>query len=276
MPLPEDFAFSQSALQDYADCARRFELRYVRDVRWPALETQSALEHETQTQKGQTFHHLVHQHALGVPAATLEATLPNHNDDDEELRAWWQRYLQWQTQQKQWAAERYPEITLTAALDENLLMAQYDLIVKQTDGSFLIVDWKTGKPANRARLASRMQTLVYPFVLKHAGDWLNDGQSIQAERIRMVYWFAADGSQLEFKADAETMQRDEMRLRQLLSDIGKDYEWALTEDKKKCRFCVYRSLCERGDVAGALDELEDDELADTVNLDFEAIEEIAF
>ena len=52
MPLPEDFAFSQSALQDYADCARRFELRYVRDVRWPALETQSALAHETQTQKG--------------------------------------------------------------------------------------------------------------------------------------------------------------------------------------------------------------------------------
>ena len=274
MPLPEDFAFSQSALQDYADCARRFELRYVRDVRWPALETQSALEHETQTQKGQTFHHLVHQHALGVPATALEATL----GDDEELRAWWQRYLQWQTQLP---AERYPEITLTAALDENLLMAQYDLIVKQTDGSFLIVDWKTGKLANRARLAARMQTLVYPYVLRHAGGWLNNGQPnhqelIQAERIRMVYWFAADGSQLEFKADAETMQRDETRLRQLLNDINNDFEWALTEDKKKCRFCVYRSLCERGDVAGALDELEDDELTEAINLDFESIEAVAF
>ena len=271
MPLPEDFAFSQSALQDYADCARRFELRYVRDVRWPALETQSALAHETQTQKGQTFHHLVHQHALGVPAEVLEVTL-----DDEELRAWWQRYLQWQTQQTQWAVERYPEITLTAALNENLLMAQYDLIVKQADGSFLIVDWKTGKPANRTRLAARLQTLVYPYVLRHAGDWLNEGQPIPPERIRMIYWFAADGSQLEFKADAETMQRDEARLRQLLNDIGNDFEWALTEDKKKCRFCVYRSLCERGDVAGTLDELEDDELAEVINVDFDAIEEVAF
>ena len=269
MPLPEDFAFSQSALQDYADCARRFELRYVRDVRWPALETQSALEHETQTQKGQTFHHLVHQHALGVPAAALEATL----GDDEELRAWWQRYLQWQTQLP---VERYPETTLTATLDESLLMAQYDLIVKEADGSFLIVDWKTGKPATRARLAARMQTLVYPYVLRHAGNWLNDGQPIPPERIRMVYWFAADGSQLEFTATDETMQRDEARLRQLLTDINNDFEWALTEDKKKCRFCVYRSLCERGDIAGTLDELEDDELAEVINVDFDAIEEIAF
>ena len=71
MNLPDDFVFSQSALQDYVDCPRRFELRYLLDVRWPALETEPALQHEIGMMKGQEFHHLLHQHALGVPAEAL-------------------------------------------------------------------------------------------------------------------------------------------------------------------------------------------------------------
>ena len=91
MSLPEEFVFSQSALQDYIDCPRRFELRYLLDVRWPALETASALEHETHMLKGQEFHRLLHQHAVGIPAQTLEATLR-----DDEIRTWWEQYLHWQ------------------------------------------------------------------------------------------------------------------------------------------------------------------------------------
>ena len=180
----------------------------------------------------------------------------------------------------QWQASlpntRYPELTLTAPLGEHLLMAQYDLIVKQADGNFLIVDWKTGKPAKRARLAERMQTLVYLYVLSQAGAWLNDNQPIPPERIRMVYWFATDGSQLEFAANAETMLRDETRLATLLTSIANEYEWALTQNERTCRFCVYRSLCERGVEAGALDELDDDEFIEPLAVDFDAIEEIAF
>lgn len=269
MSLPADFIFSQSALQDYADCAQRFELRYVREVRWPALETQSALEFETHSQKGQTFHHLLHQHTLGVPVTALAATL-----EDEELRTWWERYLQWQSAL---GATRWPELTLSAPLGERVLMAQYDLIVKDAAGNFLIVDWKTGKPAKRATLANRMQTLVYPYVLSRAGDWLNDGQPILPERIRMIYWFATDGSALEFKTNAASLLHDETRLMQLLDGIGKDHEWAQTTNDKTCRFCAYRSLCERGIEAGSLDELEDDEeIVEPLSMDFDAIEEIAF
>jgi hypothetical protein len=50
-------------------------------------------------------------------------------------------------------------------------------------------------------------------------------------------------------------------------------------DITKCKFCTYRSLCERGDKAGDLDELESmDGLPPDQDweLDFEKIEEIAF
>ena len=271
MSLPDDFVFSQSALQDYVDCPRRFELRYIKEVRWPALETQSVQEHEAMMEQGQTFHHLLHQHALGVPAEVIEATIR-----DSEMRLWWDAYLRWQAANL--PAERHPEITLTAGLDGRLLMAKYDLIARKADGEFLIVDWKTGKSKRPAQLADRMQTLVYPFVLAGAGDWLNENTPILPERIRMVYWFAEDGRAIEFSPSAEKFQANQQRLSSLLREIETRFDFPLTADERHCRFCVYRSLCERGETAGQLDELNDDEdlLPESPSLDIDALEEIAF
>lgn len=273
MNLPEDFVFSQSALQDFADCHRRFELRYIREVQWPALETQSALDFDAAMQAGQEFHHLLHQHALGIPAEILEKTI-----NDESLRVWWQNYLDWQRENL--PAERHPEITLTASINDQLLMAKYDLIARKADGEFLIVDWKTGQfPKSPGRLADRMQTLIYPFVLSQSGEWLNDGKPISPDRIRMIYWFAQEGRAIEFPLTAEKLQATEARLISMLGEINTRTEFPLTTNERQCRFCVYRSLCERGTEAGDLSELTDgdeDELANVVSLDLDALEEIAF
>jgi len=271
MNLPDDFVFSQSALQDFAECARRFELRYINEIQWPALETQSALEFEATMQKGKEFHHLLHQHALGVPAESLEKTI-----NDDSLRLWWQHYLDWQ--QENLPAERHPEITLTAALNDQLLMAKYDLIACKPDGEFLIVDWKTGKfPKSPGRLADRMQSLIYPFVLERAGSWLNGGKPIPPERIRMIYWFAEDGRAVEFPLTAEKLGAIESRLASLLDEIRNRTEFPLTQNERLCRFCVYRSLCERGVEAGELSELNaESDPSEAISLDLDALEEIAF
>src|SRR5262245_14281080 len=271
MSLPEDFIFSQSALQDYKDCLRRFELRYIQEVKWPALETQSVQEQEAMMERWQTFHHLLHQHAIGVPAEVIEATIR-----DPQMRLWWDAYFQWQAANL--PAERHPEITLTSTLAGRLLMAKYDLIARKTDGEFLIVDWKTGKSKRRAHLAERMQTLVYPLVLALAGDWLNENKPIPPERIRMVYWFTEDGRSIEFTLSAEKFQASQRDLASLLDEIETAYEFPMTEKMHRCQFCVYRSLCMRGEAAGRLDELndEEDELPEKVSLDFDGLEEIAF
>lgn len=265
----DDLVFSQSALQDYEDCHRRFELRYLLDVRWPAQETAQALQYETGQQKGQEFHHLAHQHALGIPAEALAATI-----NDNELRAWWDSYLAWQA--KHLPADRYPELTLTAPIGEAQLMAKYDVVAKLADGTFLIVDWKTGRPQTASRLANRMQTIVYPFVLAKAGDWLNNGQPISPDRIRFVYWFAETGETVEYSLSAEKLEQDEARLASLINDITASLEFPKTADERRCRFCAYRSLCERGEIPGDLNELEDDETLDGISLDLNEIEEISF
>lgn len=269
MNLPEDFVFSQSALQDYEECARRFELRYLLDVRWPALQTEQALQYEAGQHKGQEFHHLIHQHTLGVPAAAIEATIT-----DEQLRAWWGNYLRWQPQHL--PEQRYSELTLTVPLAETLLMAKYDIVAHMPDGSFVIVDWKTGKRPKRELLARRMQTIVYPFVLSQAGDWLNNGQPILPDRIRLIYWYAEDGSTIEFQSSAEKLLADEALLASRINEIKTAFDFPKTGDERRCRFCVYRSLCERGAMAGNLDELDEDEMMSGVSLDLDEIEEISF
>jgi len=54
-------------------------------------------------------------------------------------------------------------------------------------------------------------------------------------------------------------------------------EFPLTEDEKMCRFCVYRSYCNRGAQAGQMDEAEAEmESEAAFDINFEQISEIEF
>ncbi len=66
MPLPDTFQFSQSSLQDYVDCPRRFQLRHILMQPWPALLTEDSHRFDHHVQRGRDFHRLAHQYALGI------------------------------------------------------------------------------------------------------------------------------------------------------------------------------------------------------------------
>jgi RecB family exonuclease len=147
------------------------------------------------------------------------------------------------------------------------------------DGSFLIVDWKTGKAQRRGLLAMRMLTLVYPYVLARAGGGLNDNKPIPPEQIKMVYWFAEASETVEFSSNAEKLRVDEDQLMSIIGEISARFEFPLTHELRQCRFCPYRSLCERGERAGDLQELiadgeEDD--SGKITFDLDDIEEVSF
>ena len=46
MTLPINFLFSQASLNDYVECARRFQLRYLLEQEWPAVASEPLLERE--------------------------------------------------------------------------------------------------------------------------------------------------------------------------------------------------------------------------------------
>ena len=79
---------SQSSLQDYVDCPRRFQLRYVERLSYPAIESEPTLENEKHQQEGEYFHRLVQQHLIGIPAEQI-STLAN----TPNLQRWWENFL---------------------------------------------------------------------------------------------------------------------------------------------------------------------------------------
>ena len=89
MTLPDDFVFSQSSLQDFVDCARRFELRCIEKMRYPSLEANPPLKFEEHMRQGARFHTMVQQHLAGVPANLLARSVA----DDEILSAWWDTFI---------------------------------------------------------------------------------------------------------------------------------------------------------------------------------------
>lgn len=267
---------SQSSLQDYTDCQRRFQLRYIERLDYPAIETEPALENEKHQQEGEYFHRLIQQHLIGIPAQNLAplANTPN-------LARWWDNF-QTAFQFPGGSPALRPEITLSAPLGAFRLVAKYDLIAlpnratDERESGPLIYDWKTyrRRPKNEW-LAARMQTRVYRALLVRAGTHLNGGTPIAPETIQMTYWFADFPAEpATFRYDAGQYQRDWAALEKLAAQIAATTDFPQTADEQKCAFCPYRSHCNRGVEAGQGENLEAElELSD---ITLEQIQEIAF
>ena len=262
------FTFSQSSLQDYVDCARRFQLRYIEQLQWPAVETAPVLENERRQIEGQQFHRLVQQSIIGLPADKLAKMANSAN-----LARWWSHWLDFQGLGD--LGSLYPEITLSAPVGKHRMMAKYDLITVK-DGRATIFDWKTyHKRPKDQWMSARLQTKVYRALLVVAGAHLNGGQPFAPEQIEMVYWYADFANEpSSFPYNKSQHKRDWDGLVKLVSEISAKQSYPLTEDVKKCGYCPYRSYCERGVQA---DEGDDSE-SELSNLDvtLEQIQEIEF
>lgn len=273
------FQFSQSSLQDFDTCPRRFKLRYLDRLRWPAVESEPIQEAERLARLGADFHRLVQQHIAGIAENILSDSL---TESEAALQGWWQSYLQHRPPLPA-GTRLYAEVTLSTPVRGYRLMARFDLLAVQPGGTFLIIDWKTSlyKPA-LADLARRIQTRVYPYVLALAGAAFNGGQPIDPAAIQMVYWYPERPDQPErFDYSASLRQRDEQFLSDLIERVKHAAEtghFPMVEDKKPCTYCVYRSFCDRGDKAGLVAELGEapQEVLDVLALDWEQIAEIQY
>ncbi len=255
MKPPPHFQFSQSNLQDFVDCPRRFYYRYVLDLQYPAPQSAPLRDFELHMQQGEQFHRLAQQAILKIAPDAIAETI-----DDDRVYGWWENF---RAQGLVGVPEqRHPEITLSVPLAGYRLVAKYDLIAVGEQA--LIVDWKTAlRHPKHETLAHRLQTIIYPYVLTKAGTYLNSGQPLAPEKISMRYWFTEFPDQpITFQYSAEQFAEDGAYLEQLAADIlsrETDQDFPLTSDVNKCKFCTYRSLDQRGAKAGDFREQTEDE-----------------
>jgi CRISPR/Cas system-associated exonuclease Cas4 (RecB family) len=271
--LNPDFVFSQSSLQDYFDCERRFQLRYIENLSWPAVATEPLLENERRQNEGKQFHRMIQQYILGVSEEKLSRLTKS-----PEFSRWWDNFLRSKLLQSGYA--HYPELILLSPLGSYRLMAKYDLVSVREGNKVIIYDWKTFHRRPRdERMSVRLQTIVYRTLLVQSGAFLNKGIPFQPEMVEMIYWYSEFPSEpARFPYTMSQFNRDWQTLSSMVSEIDRQRSFPMTEDVKKCEYCPYRSYCERGEKAGNSNDVEiskDEEIVD-FDLDFEQVAELEF
>lgn len=291
--LPQDFDFTQGNLQDYVDCPYRFYLRYIKRVKWPALVVDDAAQFEHRIQAGARFHRLIQQYLVGIPEARINEIADE--DPHTDLKAWWDNFLTHVPPLLE--GQPFVETTLASSLAGQRVVAKYDLILVTADRRLIIFDWKTSNKAPRVDwLLDRLQTKLYCFILASVSRIFFSEQPsaaeltalpVEPEQITMNYWFVSQPETpvtLPYSQTAYT--RDHAHLTQLVNEIctAKPASFHRTSDIQKCRYCVYRSHCDRGIEAGGLAEFEnfDSEVftsgpgASDTEISFEDFPEIKF
>ena len=86
--LPSEFVFSQNNLQYYVDCKRRFYLKEIEQLSWPANESEPVRLQEERMNAGTSFHLLCAQFFSGVPEEIIRENIVS-----PEILRWWDSFL---------------------------------------------------------------------------------------------------------------------------------------------------------------------------------------
>ena len=273
--VTENFQFSQGSLQDYVDCPRRFQLRYLTNLAWPAVEAEPVEEQELRMQLGVEFHRMVQRHLTGIPQDVLEKIV-----GDDNLSRWWRNYMVFRPYDH--PGKKYAEITLALPIAGHRLIAKYDLLIAEAGKRMTILDWKTTQFLPRkTQLQQRMQTRVYRYVCALAGTHLFDGKSINPEDIEMIYWFPEfPESPVRFPYSTVQCEADRVAIHKTISEIKTLPEtgFRMTTNTRRCSYCRYRTYCGTSEQVGKIESYLDEsvELVEDEEFDFEHIAEIEF
>ncbi|MBI9046411.1 MAG: PD-(D/E)XK nuclease family protein [Anaerolineaceae bacterium] len=235
--------FNQSNLQDFVDCQKRFQLKYISKIQWPAPVSFPELEFEQQMERGKQFHQLIQQYFLGIPQENLVSQLK-----DPLLIKWWQSFSKYLVTLNI-PAQTIVEQTFFFKLDNFNLVAKYDLLgISQNEA--IIFEWKTSnKLPDIQNLKYRIQTRFYPMSLVLASNKHILIPSLKPKNIKMFYWYPEHPKNpIQLRYSDELFEKDRkyfMNLCHEIVDLSSLQSFPKTDDLKLCKFCNYKSFCQR-------------------------------
>lgn len=257
---------SQYKLANFLACQRRFQLRSLRRLPWPA----SPLPERTEQvlQQGQAFHQLLERHFLGLkisPAAI----------EDGRIQQWWRAFQPHNPVQTLPPNARFlPETGLTVPLGNHLLYGRFDLLAigedEQNQPFAHVFDWKTGRPIAASELKTRWQTRLYLALLAEGGSaFWSQAVPLAPEQIRLTYWFVQEpDAPVTIGYSAAEHAANWAELQQIAAQLDAALAlntWPLTDDWSHCRECAYQIYCGRQGAGTAVPELDEAEEPDIPN-----------
>ncbi len=243
--MSQSLLLSQGKLEAFLTCQRRFYLRSLRRLPWPAEPLGD--ESEEALARGQQFHRVMERHFLGLDITPEEI-------DDGRVQHWWQAFRTSNLAVP--SGQRLPEHRLTVPLGGHLLLGRFDLlIVGEQDGQPFahIFDWKTGRARPENKLRQDWQTRLYLALLAEGGGALwaqgGNGRSLSPDRVSMTYWYAAEPDTprtIRYTSAWHTQNWADIQAIVVQIDAALDQDnWPLTNNWDECRRCAYQVYCGR-------------------------------
>jgi hypothetical protein len=247
-PMVETLTLSRKRVADFTACRRRFQLRYIDRLPWPAAPAEEAVEEAIVL--GQRFHQLAQRHYLGLPVESEEIA-------DAELQRLWDRFAGQKPTLP--PGRRFPELNMTIPVDRHFLTGRFDLLVLE-EAQAHIYDWKTDAIARPAsQLREDLQTRLYLALAAEGLAGLN--RTVAPEQIELTYWYVNDPaasvtiqySRAQHDGNWSHLQRLAAELDRQITDVG---VWPLTDDLGHCAHCAYQVYCDRQTYSLDLSEWE--------------------
>ena len=118
-------------------------------------------------------------------------------------------------------------------IGETTIGGRVDRVDRHPDGSYELIDYKTGPPKKAADLADDLQIALYRVAAREAWD---------IEAADGAYWYVLDDEKVPAGGEADAMERVERTVAEVATGItGQDFE--PRPDFNVCSWCDYRLIC---------------------------------
>ncbi len=222
--LPAPKTHSPSSLMDFEICPRRYYYEYVFPV--PGLDANL----EGAQDYGSVVHAYIEGGMSGVPPgpdvgwAGGKGSGGNVGNSGASRAELWQKFeaseYGWRSAEYQLhegpeppatGPARMVEVPFALPIEDTEIRGRIDAIFVDGDGTFHIVDWKTGKP-DREKFEHRLQLPLYALAASRL--W-----GVAPEKIRLAYAFAPGDEVVEVDTSDGFLEQAEARVRDALGRI---------------------------------------------------------
>lgn len=265
---------SATSIQDFKACQRRFQLQHLINQPWPAVQAEPLYEHELHARRGTQFHLTLQRYFSDIHPDILSSMI-----DDVIVKQWWDTFQAEQPVPRKPSCRILPECSIVVEVQNYRLRAVIDLLVLDSaDNSITIFDWKTTRRIpDAADYRSAIQTSIYQYIVAVSAPTFFPAFDA-LDRLKMVYWFPAyPDSTISLTYSEAAHQRNTTWLSDQIETIDLRIrtdtagEWNKTSDLTHCRYCDYRSLCERDsfeNVYGSPGQLDVDSISLRQGMDY--------
>ncbi|MFN2617514.1 MAG: ATP-dependent helicase [Thermoleophilaceae bacterium] len=157
------------------------------------------------------------------------------SDDERQFRARAVEALEryWELDRDSDAEPVWFERSFAFRLGPHLLRGRVDRVDRRPDGSYELIDYKTGKAKSAADLREDVQLSLYQMGAR---------ESWRLETAAQSYFYVLTGEKVPVEHSEEELERVKATIADIAEGIGRQ-EFEPTPSHEVCSFCDYRIIC---------------------------------